>query len=326
MKLPRRTFLHLATGAVALPAVSHIARAEGYPTRPVHFIVAFAPGGTADILARLLGQRLLKRLGQPFIVENRPGAGTNIGTEWVVRAVPDGYTLLVASASNAVNQTLYQNLNFNFERDIAPVASIERGALVLVASLSFPTNTVPELIAYAKANPGKVNYASGGIGTATHVSGALLAMMAGIDIVHVPYRGGEAPALIDVIGGQVQIMFANVPPSIGQIKAGKLRALAVTTAARSQALPDIPTVGEFVPGYEASVWYGICAPKNTPTEIIEKLNTEINTALVDPAIKAHLADLGGIVSVGSPAEFRKFITGETEKWGKVIRAANIKAE
>jgi tripartite-type tricarboxylate transporter receptor subunit TctC len=326
VKLPRRKFLHLAASAAALPAVSRIAWAQTYPTRPVHLVVAFAPGGTADILARLLGERLLERLGQPFIVENRPGAGTNIGTESVARATPDGYTLLVASASNAVNQTLYENLNFNFARDIAPVASISRGALVMVTDPSFAVMSVPELIAYAKTNPGKLNYASGGVGTATHVSGALFAMMAGIDMVHVPYRGGEAPALTGLIGGQVQVMFANVPPSIGQIRAGKLRALAVSTATRSEALPDVPTVSEFLAGYEASAWYGICAPGGTPAEIVEKLNKEINTALADPGIRARLAELGGTVSVGSPADFGRFIASEAEKWGKVIKFAGIKPE
>jgi tripartite-type tricarboxylate transporter receptor subunit TctC len=326
MKLPRRKFLHLAAGAAALPALSRLALAQSYPTRPVHLVVTFAPGGTADILARLLGQWLSERLGQPLIVENRPGAATNIGTESVARAAPDGYTLLVASASNAVNQTLYENLNFNFVRDIAPVASISRGALVMVTEPSFAVRSVPELIAYAKANPGKLNYASGGVGTATHVSGALFAMMAGIDMVHVPYRGGEAPALTGLMGGQVQVMFANVPPAIGQIRAGKLRALAVSTATRSEALPDVPTVGEFLAGYEASAWYGICAPRGTPVDIIDKLNKEINAALADPNIKARFADLGATVLAGSPADFGKFIADETEKWGKVIRAANIKPE
>ena len=277
MKLPRRQFLHLAAGAAALPAVSRIAWAQAYPTRPVRIIVGFAAGGAADIIARLIGQWLSERLGQPFVIENRPGAGSNIATEAVVRAPPDGYTLLLVGTANAINATLYDKLNFNFIRDIAPVAGIIRVPNVMVVNPSVPAKTVPEFIAYAKANPGKINMASGGIGTAAHVSGELFKMMAGVDMVHVPYRGA-APALTDLLGGQVQVMFASMPSSIEHIRAGKLRALAVTTATRSEALPDIPTVGEFVPGYEASAWYGVGAPKDTPAEIVDKLNKEINAA------------------------------------------------
>ena len=325
MTLPRRQFLHLAAGAAALPAVSRFAWAQTYPSRPVRMIVGFAAGGATDILARLIGQWLSERLGQPFVIENRPGAGSNIATEAVVRAPPDGYTLLLVGSPNAINATLYDKLNFNFIRDIAPVASIIRGALVMVVHPSVPAKTVPEFIAYAKANPGKINMASGGIGGITHIAGELFKMMAGVDMVHVPYRG-VAPALTDLLGGQVQVIFANLAPSIEYIRAGKLRALAVTTATRSEALPDIPTVGEFVPGYEASSWFGVGAPKNTPAEIVDKLNKEINAGLADPKIKARLADLGGTVLGGSPADFGKLIAEETEKWGKVIRAANIKPE
>ena len=288
-------------------------------------IVGFAAGGAPDILARLMGQWLSERLGQPFVIENRPGAGSNIATEAVVRAPPDGYTLLLVSPANAINATLYDKLNFNFIRDIAPVAGIIREPHVMVVNPSVPAKTVPEFIAYAKANPGKLNMASAGNGTAAHVAGELFKMMTGVDMVHVPYRGA-APALTDLLGGQVQVMFAAMPASIEYIRAGKLRALAVTTATRSEALPDIPTVGEFVPGYEASAWFGVGAPKNTPAEIIDKLNKEINAALADPKIKARLADLGGTVLPGSPADFGKLIADETEKWGKVIRAANIKPE
>ena len=325
VKVPRRQFLHLAAGAAALPAVSRIARAQTYPTRPVRIIVGFAAGGPTDIAARLIGQWLSERLGQQFVIENRPGAGSNIGTEAVVRAPPDGYTLLLVGTPNAINATLYDNLNFNFIRDIAPVASIMRAQGVMVVNPSVPAKTVPEFIAYAKANPGKINMASAGNGSPPHISGELFKLMAGVNMVHVPYRGG-GPALTDLLGGQVQVMFEPDVSSIEYIRAGKLRALAVTTATRSEALPDIPTVGEFVPGYEASGWYGVGAPKDTPAEIVDKLNREINAGLADPKIKERLADLGGVPMPMTPAEFGKLIADETEKWGKVIRAANIQAD
>jgi tripartite-type tricarboxylate transporter receptor subunit TctC len=325
MKLPRRQFLRLAAGAAALPAVSHIAWAQAYPTRPVRIIVGVAAGGASDILARLMGQWLSERLGQPFIIDNRPGAGNNIGTEAVVRAPADGYTLLIVGSTQAINATLYDQLNFNFIRDIAPIAGVIRGANVMVVHPSVPANTVPELIAYAKANPRKLNMASPGVGTTPHVAGELFKMMAGVDMVHVPYRGG-GPALTDMLGGQVQVYFPGTVSSIEYIRAGRLRALAVTTATRSDALPDVPTVGEFVPGYEASNWFGLGAPKATPAEIVEKLNAAINAGLADPKIKARLADLGGDVLALSPADFGRLIADETEKWAKVIRAANIKAE
>ena len=325
MKLPRRKFLHLAAGAAALPAMSRFAWAQTYPSRPVHWIVGFAPGGGNDIVARLMGQWLSERTGQQFVIENRPGASTNIATEAVVNAPPDGYTLLLAGAPNAINATLYDKLNFDFIRDIAPVAGIVRVANVMVVHLSVPAKTLPEFIAYAKANPGKINFASPGNGSGSHMSGELFKMMAGVDMVHVPYKGA-APALTDLLGGQVQVMFASLPSAIEFIKAGKLRALAVTTAMRSNALPDIPTVGEFLPGYEASLFYGVGAPKNTPAEIIEKLNREINAGLADPKMQARLADVGGTVLTGSPAEFSKLIADETEKWAKVIKFAGIKPE
>jgi tripartite-type tricarboxylate transporter receptor subunit TctC len=291
----------------------------------VRLIVGFAPGGGVDIMARLIGQWLSERLGQPFVIENRPVAGTNITTQVVVSAPPDGYTLLLVNAANAINATFYGNLNFNFLRDIAPVAGIMRVPSVMVVNPSVPAKTIPEFIAYAKANPGKINMASGGIGGLSHVSGELFNMMAGVSIVHVPYRGA-GPALVDLLGGQVQVLFNSPPASIEYIKAGALRALAVTTATRAEALPDIPTVGEFVPGYEASQWYGIGVPKDTPTEIVDKLNNEINAALAEPNMKARLADLGGTVLAGSPADFGKLIADETEKWGNIIRALNIKAD
>jgi tripartite-type tricarboxylate transporter receptor subunit TctC len=325
MKLLRRTFLHLAAGAAALPVVSRIARAQAYPTRPVHIIVGFAAGGSVDIVARLMGQWFSERFGQPFITDNRPGAGSNVGTEAVVRAHPDGYTLLLVAPANANNATLYDNLSFNFIRDIAPVAGIIRVPDVMVVHPSVPAKTVPEFIAYAKANPGKTNMASAGIGTSVHLSGELFKIMTGIDMVHVPYRG-TSPALTDLLGGQVQVMFATMPATIPYIRSGKLRALAVTTKARSEVLPDIPTVDDFVPGYESSSWYGVGAPKNTPAEVIDKLNREVEAGLADPKMKTRLADLGGTVITGSPAEFGKLIADETEKWGKVIRAAHIKAE
>jgi tripartite-type tricarboxylate transporter receptor subunit TctC len=324
MKLPRRNFLHLAAGAVALPAVSRMARAQAYPSRPVRIIVPFAPAGSTDIVARLMGQWLSERLGQQFVIENRPGGGGNIGTEAVVRASPDGYTLLLVGGGNAINATLYDKLNFNFIRDIAPVAGIERHPYVMVVNPSAPAK-VAEFIAYAKANPGKLTMASAGIGTPSHLFGELFKMMAGVDMVHVPYRSA-GPALTDLLGGQVQVMFPTTVSSIEYIKTGRLRALAVTTATRSDALPDIPTVGEFVAGYEASAWLGIGAPKATPVEIVDKLNKEINAALADPKLKAKLADLGGTALAGSPADFGKLIADDTEKWGKVVRAANIKAD
>jgi tripartite-type tricarboxylate transporter receptor subunit TctC len=325
MKLPRRKFLHLAAGAAALPAVSRIAFAQAYPTRPVRLIVPLAPGGATDIVARVIGQWLSERLGQPFIVENRPGAGTNLGTEAVVRAAPDGYTLLLAAPNNAINASFYEKLNFNFIRDIAPVAGIISHSLVIVVHPSVPAKTVPEFIGYAKANPGKLNMASPGNGTPNHVSGELFKMMAGVDMVHVPYRSG-GPALTDLIAGQVQVMFPATVSSIEYIRDGRLRALAVTTATRSELLPDIPTVDQFVPGYEASGWFGLGAPKATPAEIVEKLNKEINAGLADPKIKTRLADLGGTPLVGSPADFGKLVADDTEKWGKVVRAANIKPD
>ena len=325
MKLPRRKFLRLAAGAAALPAASSVAWAQSYPSRPVRLIVGFAAGGTGDITARLIGQWLSERLGQQFVIENRPGAGTNIATEAVVRATPDGYTLLMAGPSGAINATLYDKLNFNFIRDIAPVAGVVRQPSVIVVTPSVPATTVPEFIAYAKANPGKLSMASGGIGSPGHVSGELFKMMTGVNMAHVPYRGG-APALTDLLAGQVQVYFSPTPAAIEYIRAGKLRALAVTTAARSEALPEIPTVGEFVPGYEASSWQGIGAPKNTSAEIVEKLNKEVNAGLTDPKMKARFAELGNAVLPGSPADFGKLIAEETEKWGKVIRAANIKPE
>jgi tripartite-type tricarboxylate transporter receptor subunit TctC len=326
MKLPhRRHFLHLAAGATALPALPRGARAQAYPARPVRIVVGFAAGGGVDIVARLIGQWLSERLGQQFVIENRPGAATNIGTEAVVRAPADGYTLLLVDASAAINATLYDKLNFNFIRDIAPVAGIIRVANVMEVNPSFPAKTVPEFIDYAKANPGKINFASGGNGAPPHVSGELFKMMTGVDIVHIPYRG-LAPALTDLIGGQIQVMFGTMPPSIEYIRAGKLRALAVTTATRSVALPDIPTVGEFVPGYEASTWYGVGAPKTTPAEAIEKLNKEINAAFADPKMKARLADLGGIPLSGSPADFGKLIADETEKWAKVVKFSGAKPD
>jgi tripartite-type tricarboxylate transporter receptor subunit TctC len=325
MKLPRRQFLQLAAGAAALPAGSRFAWAQAYPSRPVRIIVPFAPAGSTDIVARLMGQWLSERLGQQFVIENRPGGGGNIGTEAVVRASPDGYTLLLVGGGNAINATLYDKLNFNFIRDIAPVAGIERHPYVMVVNPSFPPKAVSEFIAYAKANPGKLTMASAGIGTPSHLFGELFKMMAGVDMVHVPYRSA-GPALTDLLGGQVQVMFPTTVSSIEYIKTGRLRALAVTTATRSDALPDIPTVGEFVAGYEASAWLGIGAPKATPVEIVDKLNKEINAALADPKLKAKLADLGGTALAGSPADFGKLIADDTEKWGKVVRALNIKAD
>jgi tripartite-type tricarboxylate transporter receptor subunit TctC len=323
MKLPRRRFLHLAAGAAALPAMSRIAMAQVYPSRPVRIIVGFPAGSSSDITARVMAQWLLERLGQQFIVENRPGAGTNIATESVVHALPDGYLLLWTTQTNAINVTLYGTLNFNFIRDIQPVAGIVRVPAVMEVTPSFPARTVPEFIAYAKANPGKINYASPGIGSSVHVFGELFKIMAGVDLVAVHYRGSFFP---DLLSGQVQITISPIPSSLDFIRAGKLRALAVTTAMRQEVLPDIPTVGEFVPGYEATAWFGIGAPKDTPVEFIEKLNREINAGLADPKTKKLLADLGGLPMPMTPTEFGKLIADETEKWGKVIRTAGIKAE
>jgi len=325
MKFPRRLFLQLAGAAAAFPVLPQIARAEGYPARPVHLIVGFPAGGPQDIIMRLIGQWLSERLGQSFIIENRPGASGNVGAETVVRAAPDGYALLSVSSPNAINATLYKNLNFNFIRDIAPVASIMRVPLVMEVNPSVPVKTVPEFIAYAKANPGKVNYASAGIGTPQHVSAEMFKMMTGVDMVHVPYRGA-APALTDLLGGQVQVMIDTTPASMQHIRSGKLRPLAVTTATRADALPDLPTVGDFVPGYEATSWFGIGAPKDTPPEIIATLNKEINAAIADPKIKARLIDLGGTVLPGSPADFGKLIAAETEKWAKVVKFSGAKPD
>ena len=326
MKLPhRRTILRLAAGGAALSALSRTAFALDYPVRPVHLIVFFAAGGGNDIIARLMGQWLSQRLGQQFVIENRPGGGGNIGTEYVVRSAPDGYTLLLVSSPNTTNATLYDHLSYDFIRDIAPVAGISREPNVMVVNPSVPAKTVPEFIAYAKANPGKINYASAGIGSSQHMSGEMFKMMAGIDMVHVPHRG-SAPALQSLLGGEVQVMFASMPSSLEFIRAGKLQALAVTTAARSAELPDLPPVGDFLPGYEASVFYGIGAPKDTPPEIVERLNKEINAGLADPKLKARLSELGGAILPGSPAEFGKLIASETEKWAKVIKFAHIKAE
>ena len=325
MIFPRRQFLRLAAGAVLAPAMSRVTWAGTYPSQPVRVIVGFAAGGPNDILARLIGQWLAQRLGQPFVIENRLGAGSNIATEAVVNASPDGYTLLLVGSPNAINATLYERLNFNFIRDIAPVASFMRGALVLVVHPSVPAKTLSEFIAYAKANPGKLSYGSGGVGGITHITAELFKMMAGVEMVHVPYRG-VAPALTDLLGGRVEAVFANPAQSMPYIAAGRLRALAITTATRSDALPGIPTVGEFVQGYEASSIFGFGAPKNTPPEVIDKLNSEINAALADPKIKVRLADLDGTVLPGSPAEFGSLLAEETEKWGKVIRAAHIKAD
>jgi tripartite-type tricarboxylate transporter receptor subunit TctC len=327
MKLPRRQFLHLAAGAAALPAVSRITRAQGYPTRPVRLIVGFSAGGIVDVFARLMGQWLSERFGQQFVIENRTGAASNLATEVVVKAPPDGYTLLMMSAVNTRNATLYDNLSFNFITDIAPVASIYRNSpSVVVVNPSFPAKTLPEFIAYAKANPGRINMASSGAGSGPHLHGELFKSMAGVELLHVPYRG-QPQALTDLLGGQVQVTFDPLANSIGYIRAGRLRALAVTTATRLAALPDIPTVGEFVPGYEASGWQGIGAPKNTSPEIIEKLNKEINAGLADAKMQARFAELGGYTAfASSPAELTKFIAGDVEKWAKVIRAANIKPE
>ena len=324
MKFPRRQALHMAAGAAALAAMSRVAWAQAYPSRPVRLIVGFPPGGAVDITARLMGQWLSERLGQPFVIENRSGAGTNIATELVVRAPADGHTLLMISPPAAINATLYENLKFNFIRDIALVATALQAPYILVVNPSVPAKTVPEFIAYAKANPGKISMASAGNGTGPHLAGELFKMMAGIDMPHIPYRG-EGPATTDLLGGQVQVLFGT-SAAIEHIKAGRLRALAVTTAARSSALPEIPPLSDFLPGYEVKFWDGIGAPKNTPPEVIDKLNKEINAALADPAMKARIASLGYSVFASSPADFSRFLADETEKWGKVIRAAHVKAE
>jgi tripartite-type tricarboxylate transporter receptor subunit TctC len=325
MKLPRRQFLRLVMGAAALPAVSRIARSQAYPTRPVRIIVGFPAGGIGDTSARIIGQWLSERLGQAVVIENRPGAGSNVAAAAVVGALPDGHTLLWVTVANATSATLYGNLSFNFIRDITPVAGSVRGTLVLVVHPSFPAKSIPELIAYARANPGKINMASAGNGTSTHLAGELFKMMTGIDMVHVPYRG-DAPALTDLIGGQVQVYFGNLPPSLEHIRSGRLRALGVTTAIRSDVLPDVPSVEEFVPGFEASFWAGFGVPKGTPAEIIGKLNNEINAGLADPKIKARLADIGATPFATSPVEFGKHVADEAVKWAKVIRVANIKPE
>jgi tripartite-type tricarboxylate transporter receptor subunit TctC len=325
MKIPRRRFLELAAGAAAFPTIPRIARTQTYPTRPARIIVGFAAGGVTDIVARLIGQRLSDRLGQQFLVENRPGAGTNIATEAVANAPPDGYTFLLATSSNGINATLYEKLRFHFIRDIAPVASIADAPHVMEVNPSFPAMTVSEFIAYAKANPGKVNYASAAIGSSGHMAGELFKMMAGVNMTHVPYRG-SAPALTDMIGGQVQVTFDPIASSIEYIKAGKLRALAVTTATRLDVLPDIPTVGDFLSGFEVTTLQGLCSPKNTSATIIDKLNREINAALADQKIKAQLEDLGLRVLSGSPSDYGRLITKETEKWAKVVKFSGAKAD
>ena len=325
MKLPRREFLRLAGATVALPALSRVARAQTYPTRPVRLIIGYPPGGSADITARLTGQWLSERLGQPFVIESRPGAGTNIATEAAARATPDGYTLFLVAPANAINATLYEKLNYNFIRDIAPIAGIIRFPNVMEVNPSVPAKTVPEFIAYAKANPGKLNFASSGNGSTIHMSGELFKMLTGINMVHVPYRGG-APALTDLMGGQVHVMFDNVPTSIEHIRTGRLRGLAVTSETRLDALPDLPTVADFVPGYESSAWYGLGAPKNTPAEIIDRLNKEVNAILADPKSKARFVELGASLLPGSPADFGKLVADETEKWGKVVKFAGVKAD
>jgi len=324
MKFPRRQFLQLAASAAGLPVVSHIARAQAYPTRPVRIIVGFNPGGSPDLTARLIGQWLSNRRGQQFVIENRTGGGGNIATEMVVKAAPDGYTLLLVTTSNAINATLYGNLNFNFIRDIAPVAGVVRVPNVMEVNVNVPASTVPQFIAYAKANPGKINFASAGIGTSPHVSGELFNMMTGTDMTHIPYPRVSAQS--DLLAGQVQVLFSPVPSAIGYIRAGTVRALAVTTTTRSPALPDIPTVGDFVPGYEASTWVGIGAPKNTPAEIIDTLNREINAAFADSGFRARLAEVGGMPLPGSSTDFANLLAEQTEKWGKVVRSLHIKVD
>ena len=325
MNLPRRRLLRLAACAIALPAISRFARAQAYPSRPVRIVVGFGPGGGQDVTARLMGQWLSQRLGQQFIVENRPGAAANMAAEAVVKSPADGYTLFLVGVNNAINATLYDKLNFDLIRDLAPVAGIMRVPNVMEVNPAFPAKTVSEFIAYAKANPGKINFGSGGSGTSIHLAGELFKAMAGVEMQHVPYRGG-GQFLTGLLGGEVQVIFDNLPSSIGLIRAGKLRPLAVTMTTRSHVLPEIPTVADFVPGYEASAFFGIGAPRSTPREIIERLNGETNLALADPGMKARLADLGGVMLMGSPSDFGKLVADETEKWRKVIRAANIKAD
>jgi tripartite-type tricarboxylate transporter receptor subunit TctC len=325
MKLQRRQFLHLAAAAVALPVVPGVASAEAWPLRPVRIVVGYAAGGVNDILARLLGKQLSDRLGQPVVVENKPGAGSNIATETVVRSPADGYTLLMVSAANAINATLYEKMSFNFLRDIAPVAGIGRASNVLVVHPSFPAATVPEFITYAKANPGRISMASAGVGSPQHVGGELFKMMAGVDMVHVPYRGG-APALADLIGGQVQVYFSSTASSIEYIKAGKIRPLGVTSAKRSVALPDIPAIAEFIPGFEASAWYGLGAPKGTAAEVVDRLNREVAAALANPALSQRLTEFGVLPITGTAAEFGVMLEEETGKWGKVVKFAGIKPE
>jgi len=325
MRLPRRKFLHLAGGIATFPAVLRMAKAENYPYKPVRFIIGYTPGGSADIAARLIGQWLSERLGQSFIVESRPGAGSNIGTEAVIRSAPDGYTILLVAPANAINATLYSKLNYNFIRDVAPVAGIIRFPNVMEVNPSVPAKTVPEFITYAKANPGKINFASSGNGSTIHMSGELFKMMTGVDIVHVPYRG-SAQALTDMLGGQVQVMFDNVPTSLEHIRSGKLRPLAVTTSMRSEVLPDVPTIADFVPGYESSAWYGVAVPKGTPPEIIDLLNRGINAGLADPKLKARFAELSAAVLPGSPDAFGKLLVDETEKWAKVVKFSGASAD
>jgi tripartite-type tricarboxylate transporter receptor subunit TctC len=325
MKLQRRQFLQLAAGAAALPVTSGVASAQTYPARPVRLVIGYTPGGSADLTARLMGQWLSERLGQSFVIENRPGGGTNIATEAVVRAAPDGYTLLLVAPANAINATLYDKLNFDFLRDTEPVAGIIRFPNVVVVNPSLPIHSIPELIAYAKANPGKLNMASSGNGSTIHMSGELFKMLTGINMVHVPYRGG-APALTDLIAGQVQVMFDNIPTCAEHVKSGKLRGLAVTSTTRSEVLPDLPVVADFLPGYEASAWYGIAAPKGTPPEIIERLNKAVNEVLADPKAKARFAELGAFLLPGSAVDFGKLLENETDKWGKVVRFAGAKVD
>jgi tripartite-type tricarboxylate transporter receptor subunit TctC len=325
MKLPRRKFLRLVAGAAVVPAATRISRAQSYPVKPTRFIIGYTPGGSADITARLIGQWLGDRLGQPFIVESRPGGGTNIATEAVVRSPPDGYTVLLVAPANAINATLYGKLNYNFLHDIAPVAGIIRFGNVMEVNPSVPVKTVPEFIAYAKANPGKVNFASSGSGSTIHMSGELFKMMTGVDIVHVPYRGA-AQALTDMLGGQVQVMFDNVPTSLEHIRGGRLRPLAVTTSARIAGLPDVPTVAEFLPGYESSAWYGIGVARGTPADIVGILNREVNAGLADPTLRARFTDLNATTIPGSPADFGRLLADETEKWGKVVKFSGAKAD
>jgi tripartite-type tricarboxylate transporter receptor subunit TctC len=325
MRLPRRKFLHLAGGIATFPAVLRMAKAENYPNKPVRFVIGYTPGGSADIAARLMGQWLSERLGQSFIVESRPGAGSNIGTEAVIRSPPDGYTILLVAPANAINATLYRKLNYNFIRDIAPVAGIIRFPNVMEVNPSVPAKTVPEFIAYARANPGKINFASSGNGSTIHMSGELFKMMTGVDIIHVPYRG-SAQALTDMLGGQMHLMFDNVPTSLEHIRSGKLRPLAVTTSTRSEVLPDVPTVADFVPGYESSAWYGVAVPRGTPPEIVGMLNRAINAGLADPKLKARFAELSAAVLPGSPADFGKLLVDETEKWAKVVKFSGASAD